>query len=133
MTFDDEILSIQEARLLNPLVLAFVGDAVETLYVRRKLAMHSDAKANRLHTLATREINATAQSRAVESIMDMLTEEESDIYRRARNSKVSTPAKHATLDDYKKASGFEAVLGYLYLTGRSKRIKELMEAAERPL
>ena len=95
--------------------------------------MHSDAKANRLHALATKEINATAQSRAVESIMDMLTEEESDIYRRARNSKVSTPAKHATLDDYKKASGFEAVLGYLYLTGRSERIKELMEAAERPL
>ena len=63
MTFDDEILSIQEARLLNPLVLAFVGDAVETLYVRRKLAMHSDAKANRLHALATKEINATAQSR----------------------------------------------------------------------
>lgn len=118
----------QEAKLLNPLVLAFVGDAVQTLYVRESLVHTSDAKANKLHTRASKQVNATAQSHTVQRIMSELTEDEQEIFRRARNSKINTPAKNAALDDYRKASGFEAVLGYVYLTGQRDRLMFLLDA-----
>jgi len=122
----DGVLTEQEILALNPLVLAFIGDAVQQLMVRTKLASISTAKAGELHKLATAEIKASAQAIAMDRMMPHLSEAEHDVYRRTRNTKMNTVAKNASIADYKKASGYEAVIGYLYLVGRSERLLELI-------
>ena len=127
------IISPQEknkVKQMNPLVLAFVGDGVQTLYVRAKVALSSDGKANALHRSAAAEVNAHAQSEEVEALLPYLTEEEKDVYLRARNSKTHRHAKNYSIADYRRASGLEAVIGYLYLTGETDRLKELFEKME---
>lgn len=119
-------ISCAEAKQLNPLVLAFVGDSVQTLYVRTKLTMSANQKAGGLHKLASLEVCATAQADAVQSLIEIFTSDEADIYRRARNSKSKSAAKNADIIDYHKASGYEAVLGYLYLTGQHERLDYLL-------
>ena len=116
---------------MNPLVLAFVGDGVETLFVRAKVALSGDAKANALHKRASAEVNAHAQSEQAERVLPYLTEEEKDIFLRARNSKSRHHAKNFSVTDYRRASGWEAVIGYLYLTGEIDRLKELFELMEK--
>ena len=116
---------------MNPLVLAFVGDGVETLFVRAKVALSGDAKANALHKKASAEVNAHAQSEQAERVLPYLTEEEKDIFLRARNSKSRHHAKNFSVTDYRRASGWEAVIGYLYLTGETDRLKELFELMEK--
>jgi len=111
----------------NPQVLAFVGDAVHTLYVREYVARKHQGKANDLHAVATKYIKASGQSEMVERLMPMLTDDELDVFRRARNYKTNNIAKHATVGDYKRATGFEAVLGYLYLTGNKDRLNEILK------
>ena len=128
------IISPQEKnkiKQMNPLVLAFVGDGVETLYVRAKVALSGGEKANALHKKASAEVNAHAQSEQAERILPYLTEEESEIYHRARNSKSRHHAKNFSVTDYRRASGLEAVIGYLYLTGETDRLKELFELMEK--
>ena len=128
------IVSPQEknkVKQMNPLVLAFVGDGVETLFVRSKVALSCDEKANALHKKAAAEVNAHAQSEQVERILPYLTEEETEIYHRARNSKSRHHAKNFSVTDYRRASGWEAVIGYLYLTGETDRLKELFELMEK--
>ena len=124
-------LDKNSAKQMNPLVLAFVGDGVETLFVRTKLALSSTAKAHELHIQASREINAKAQSAQLEKILDELSEEEKEIYHRARNSKNHHHAKNYSVADYRRASGLEAVIGYLYLTGEEERLQELFDKMER--
>lgn len=116
------IMTEEQAEQLNPLVLAFIGDSVETLYVRSRLVFKSDMKTGGLHKQAAKIINATQQSRAADMLSEFFNEKEKEIYKRARNSKTHTSAKNATIIDYKKASGYEAVIGYLYLTGQSERL-----------
>ncbi|HAE88307.1 MAG TPA: ribonuclease III [Clostridiales bacterium] len=116
---------------MNPLVLAFVGDGVETLFVRAKVALSGDAKANALHKKASAEVNAHAQSEQAERVLPYLTEEEKDVFLRARNSKSRHHAKNFSVTDYRRASGWEAVIGYLYLTGEIDRLKELFELMEK--
>ena len=128
------IISPQEknkVKQMNPLVLAFVGDGVETLYVRSKVALSCGEKANALHKKASAEVNAHAQSEQAERILPYLTEEETEIYHRARNSKSRHHAKNFSVTDYRRASGLEAVIGYLYLTGETERLKQLFEMMER--
>lgn len=120
-----------KVKQMNPLVLAFVGDGVETLYVRTRLALSSDAKANDLHRRTAGEVNAHAQSEQAEKLLPYLTEEERDIYLRARNSKSHHHAKNYSVTDYRRASGLEAVIGYLYLVGESKRLDALFELMEK--
>ncbi|NLK17698.1 MAG: ribonuclease III [Clostridiales bacterium] len=115
------------AREMNPLVLAFVGDSVQTLYIRAKLALSHDFKSGKLHELASRSVCAGAQAKTYEEIKHLLSDEEMDIYRRARNSKNYSGPKNASVADYRKATGFEAVLGYLYLTGKHDRLFELLK------
>ncbi|MDE6967323.1 MAG: ribonuclease III [Clostridia bacterium] len=124
-------LTEKEILELNPLVLAFVGDSVQQLYVRVKLASNSTAKAGELHKLATAEIKASAQAQYMDSIMASLQEDEIAIFKRARNTHMNTMAKHASVADYKKASGFEAVIGYLYLLGKNERLEELIQLIEK--
>lgn len=122
-------VSEAEAVSLNPLVLAFVGDTVQQLYVRTKLALNSQKKAGELHKLAVLEVKAVAQAEIVEKLLPLFTEEETDIFKRARNTHYNTSAKNASIGEYKKASGFEAVLGYLYLTGKHERLETLLSVS----
>ena len=119
----------KEARQLNPLVMAFVGDSVFTLFVRSKLAESSHAKAGGLHKEANRFVSATAQSRIFEALESELTEDEAAVARRAKNAHNNTVAKNATVSDYKRATSLEAVLGYLSLSKQDDRLSYILEKA----
>ena len=121
-----EIMDKTKVLNLNPVVLAFVGDAVYSLYIREKLTFISDSKAGQLNKLATNEVNAKAQADFINNIMELLTDDELGVFKRARNAKKGTKAKHATVTDYNLATGFEAVLGYLYLTGNYDRLNFIL-------
>ena len=121
-----EIMDKQKANNLNPIVLVFVGDAVYSLFVREKLTFTSDSKTGELNKLATEQVNATAQSEFVKEIMPLLNEDELSVFKRARNAKKPTKAKHASVSQYNVATGFEAVLGYLYLIGDNDRLNFLL-------
>ena len=116
---------------LNPLSLAFIGDSVQTLFVRTKYLVNSGEKAGSLHLKTANEVKATAQAKEADALLPLFTEEEKDIYHRARNSKGGTPSKNATTHDYKKASGLEAVIGYLYLTGQTERLNLIFSETEK--
>lgn len=118
-------LSKEEAQQMNPVVLAFVGDAVYTLLVREKLARESSAKTGALNALASRTVSAHGQSERLEAMFPLLTEEEAAIFRRGRNAKKLSKSKNATAAEYSRSTGFEALLGYLYLTGQTERIQTL--------
>lgn len=120
----------ERAKLMDPVVLAFVGDAVYTLYVRRSLALSHGFHTGQLNKLASEKVSAHGQSALLESILPRLTEEEAEIYRRGRNAKKPTKSKNATVGEYVRSTGFEALLGYLYLTGREARLQELFFAQE---
>ena len=124
-------LEKNKVKQMNPLVLAFVGDGVETLHVRTRVALEDTSKAHALHVKTAQEVNARAQSDCVEKVLPHLTEEETEIYRRARNSKSRHHAKNYSVADYRRASGLEAVIGYLYLTGEEGRLEELFELMEK--
>ncbi len=108
---------------INSLNLAFIGDAVWTLMVREYFCEHTNFKNNNLHKLTTRFVKASYQSVALENLQEILTIEEKDVARRARNTKMNTVSKNSSIADYKKATGFEAVIGYLYLLGNFDRIR----------
>ena len=118
-------LSEKKASSLNILALAFIGDSVHTLYVRTKNVETHDALINELHRMTSGRVNARTQAADAERILPSLSEEEHDIYRRARNAKINTAAKNASIAEYKKATGLEAVIGYLYITGKEERLKAL--------
>lgn len=119
-------VSLKDAYNMNAVVLAFIGDAVHTLAVRTELALTHTSKTDKLHVLTSKRVKASAQAELLDSIKDDLNETETEIYMRGRNAHTATVAKNATIADYKKATGFEAVIGYLYLTGQTGRIKELL-------
>ncbi|MEG1527939.1 MAG: ribonuclease III domain-containing protein [Clostridia bacterium] len=121
--------SNENATLLNPLVLAFVGDAVQTLFIRAKLATSTDYKAGELHRQTAMQVKSHTQAESAERLLPILSKEELAVYTRARNAKCNTIAKNSSIADYKKASGLEAVFGYLYLTSQSARLEELLNLA----
>ncbi|HIU82916.1 MAG TPA: Mini-ribonuclease 3 [Candidatus Faecicola pullistercoris] len=112
---------------MNPVVLAFVGDSVQQLYVRTKLSAGSTMKSGELHKLAVKEVRAVSQADFAHRLLPALLPREKDVFMRARNSKTNSPAKHASIADYKAATGFEAVIGYLYLSGGHERLLALLE------
>ncbi|MBQ3038911.1 MAG: Mini-ribonuclease 3 [Clostridia bacterium] len=115
---------------LSPLVLAYIGDGVYELYVRNKIIYaHPDMPPHKLHILSSSHVKAAAQSKSMLAIEPMLTEEELAIYKRGRNAKSATVPKNADVTDYRRATGFEALIGYLYLTKNSDRLDDLMEIA----
>lgn len=117
-----------EAGQTHPLVLANLGDAIHTLYVRASLIDGYAGKVNGLHREACARVNAAAQANLMKSALPLLNEEEADVFRRARNSHVNTVAKNASVADYKYATALEALIGYLYLTGRTDRLELLLQA-----
>ncbi len=118
-------LDKERAKQMNPVVLAFVGDAVYTLYVRRILAVSDLGKTGALNHIAAEKVSAHGQSTKLEDVLPLLTEEEAEIYRRGRNAKKPTKSKNASVAEYVRSTGFEAVVGYLYLTGQEERIEAL--------
>lgn len=119
----------QPVNQLPPLVLAFVGDSVFDLFIRSRLAMKKNESAHKLHVKATSYVKAAAQSKISGVLHDIFTDEEKAIFRRGRNAKSATIPKNADVQDYHRATAFEAVLGYLYLLGRYERLMELLNMA----
>lgn len=116
--------------LYPALVLAYIGDAVYEVFTReRVLSLHPDMPAHKLHKANVRYVKAAAQSNAMAAIEPMLTEHELAVYKRGRNAKSATVPKNADLADYRRATGFEALIGYLHLSEEKDRLEEIMEIA----
>jgi ribonuclease-3 family protein len=126
--FTEGALDKEQAKLINPVTLAFIGDAVYSLYVREKLVTAGGGKAADFQRTASKVVSAHGQSGLLETLIPLFTEEESEIFRRGRNAKKATKSKNASPAEYNRSTGFEAVLGFLYLTGQDERIKTLLRA-----
>lgn len=116
-----------DIRTYSPLTLAFIGDAVYDLIFRTAMVQKGNTSVNRLHQQTVAYVKAPAQAVLAETILDRLTPEEFAVYRRGRNAKPYTMAKNATMEEYKKATGLEALTGYLYLTNQMERVLELIQ------
>ncbi len=115
-----------EVRQINPVTLAFLGDAVYSLYVRERLVKTGGGKASDFQKTASKIVSAHGQSELVEKIYGLMTDEEQEIFRRGRNAKKATKSKNADTLEYNRSTGFEAVLGYLFLLEKHDRISELV-------
>ena len=113
---------------MHPLVLAFVGDAVFHLFVRKRLLSYTQTQVNILNDFSAKIVSAVGQARAYAEIEPMLTEEEKEIFRRGRNAQSRTP-RASTVREYHISTGFEALLGTLYLRNETERLQEISEAA----
>lgn len=122
-----------DIRTYSPLALAYIGDGIFDLVIRSIVVGKGNTKANKLHHRTSRIVKAHTQAEIIDALADQLTKEENDIYRRGRNAKSPTMAKNATMADYRKATGFEALMGYLYLTDQFERIVELTKIAAEQL
>lgn len=119
-------ISDADVNQLSPLVLAYVGDTVYEVYIRTMLVSGGNIPVHQLHKRSIAYVKAKAQNDIVHRIMDSLTEEEQEIVRRGRNAKSGTIPKNADVTEYKYATGFEAMLGYLYLKRRYDRLLEVL-------
>lgn len=118
-----------DIRSYAPLKLAYLGDAVFEILIRTLMIESMGGPVKNLHKAASELVNAGAQAKLVLAMVDGLTEEELAVYRHGRNAKTSSVAKHADIHDYRNATGLEALFGYLYLTGNTKRAIELLKMA----
>ena len=116
-----------DVRSYSPLVLAYIGDGIYELVIRSIVVERANRSANDLHKKTTRYVKAPAQSAMIEALLPEMTEDEEAVYRRGRNAKSYTTAKNASVADYRRATGFEALMGYLYLTGQTDRMLELIK------
>lgn len=115
-----------EINQLSPLVWAYVGDCVYELYVRTYLVETTKLNPHKLHIEAIKYVKAGAQCKALETIMDKLTEEEKDIVRRGRNAQNHHLPKNSNVQEYMYSTAFEGLIGYLYLSKRFERVKEII-------
>ena len=115
-----------DIRAYSPLTLAYIGDAVYDLIIRTVVVERANRAASALHKKTSGFVKAKTQSDMVEALIPYLTEEELEIYKRGRNAKSHTMAKNASVSDYRRATGFEALVGYLYLSGNFDRILQLV-------
>ena len=124
----EEAFAVEELdiRSYSPLTLAYIGDAVYDLIIRTVVVGRANRAASALHKKTSGFVKAKTQSDVVEVLIPHLTEEEMEIYKRGRNAKSHTMAKNASVSDYRRATGFEALVGYLYLTGNFDRILQLV-------
>ncbi len=116
----------KDIRSYSPLTLAYIGDSVYDLIIRSMVVGEGNARVNELNRRASEIVKAHAQSEMVGRLMSHLTEEELSVYKRGRNAKSATVAKNATVGDYRRATGLEALIGYLYLQDQTERIMELV-------
>lgn len=113
----------------SPLTLAFIGDSIYDLVIRTIVVGKGNTRPAKLHQETARLVKATAQAKAMDRIEPSLTEKEQEIFRRGRNANSGTTAKNAPIADYRRATGFEALIGYLYLADETERMMELIKKA----
>lgn len=118
-----------DLRTYSPLTLAYIGDAVFEIIIRTLIVEKGQRAANTLHKHTTKIVCAQTQSKMIDAVYESLTEEEQDIYRRGKNTKIHSSAKNASLSDYRKATGFEALCGYLFLKDDTVRITSIIRQA----
>ena len=119
-------LSSKDWKLYSPLTLAYLGDAVYEMVIRTICVKRTNMQTQKLHRKVTGYVSAKAQAMMMDALIGELTEEEESIYRRGRNSKPYTKAKNASMEEYLKATGFEALVGYLYLQKEYERMNALI-------
>lgn len=119
-------LSEKDWNMYSPLTLAYIGDAAYELIIRTIFVKQGNCQPQKLHRKVTACVSAKAQAQMIEALQPHLTEEEAGVYRRGRNSKPYTKAKNASMTEYLEATGFEAVMGYLYLKQEFARMNELI-------
>lgn len=118
----------EDIRTYSPLTLAYLGDAVYEIVIRTLLVKRENCQVNKLHQRASSLVKASAQSAMIQKLETVLTEEEHLVYKRGRNAHSVTMAKNATMSDYRRATGFEALIGYLYLKEDMTRMLDLIHA-----
>lgn len=118
-----------DIRSYSPLALAYIGDGIYDLIIRSMIVGKGNTQANLLHRQTSQLVKAHTQSEMIEILLPELTEEELAVYKRGRNAKSPTTAKNATVADYRRATGFEALMGYLYLENQMERMMELIKTA----
>ncbi|MEF9952421.1 MAG: ribonuclease III domain-containing protein [Clostridium sp.] len=124
---DEMIIKEADVRLMNPITLAYMGDSIYEMYIRRYIiSLSKDRRGKNLHKTSIKLANAKAQSQFLEDIMDILTEDEEYVVKRGRNTRTGHVPKSASVIDYKRATAFEALIGYLYLLGKKDRLEEIM-------
>lgn len=123
-----EPLKLQEVDTCSysPLALAYIGDAMYELIIRTKVINHGSMQVNKMHKKTTSLVNAGTQAAMIKALAPDLTPEEEAVFKRGRNAKSVSSAKHATMIDYRMATGFEALIGYLYITGQQERMMTLV-------
>ncbi len=115
-----------EPRLISPLSLAYIGDAVYEMYIRTYIMKDINMPVSKLHKTATRYVSARAQADIIKELLDSLTEDELSVYKRGRNAHSYTSAKNADIVDYRMATGLEALIGYLYIKKDNARLKDII-------
>lgn len=119
-----------DVNMMSPLIWAYIGDCVYELYVRQELINKTNLKPHKLHIEAIKYVKASKQAEILQRISDKLTDEEKDIVRRGRNTENHHLPKNATVQDYMYSTAFEALIGYLYLTKKDERLKEILSYIE---
>lgn len=120
-------LKENDIRSYSPLTLAYIGDAVYEILIRTIVVSEGNTQVNKMHKKSSNLVKAETQALIIKALMDELSEEELAYYKRGRNAKSYTSAKNASMSDYRMATGFEALVGYLYLTGQDERLFEIVK------
>ena len=123
----DEYIKNIDLQTVSMQTLAFIGDAVYNVYIRCYLASHSNVKTGMLHKESIKYVSAKGQSHTIDDILEILTEEEMSVYKRGRNTNINTVSKNIDVVNYKRATGFEALIGYLYVKCEKNRLDELVK------
>ena len=128
-SYMQEIFQMEEVDVstYSPLTLAYIGDGIYDLIIRSIVVNHGNKQVNKLHKETSSLVQASAQSLMMRTMQEHLTEEETAVYKRGRNAKSISPAKNQSITDYRRATGFEALLGYLYLKKEWKRMLDLVK------
>lgn len=125
-----ETVGISRANNLSAVTLAFVGDAVHSLYVRQKLSLEADYQPSVLQKMSCERVSAHGQNDLLKKVEKLFTEEEQAVFKRGRNAKKPSHSKNADLAEYNNSTGLEAVLGWLYLTGQNERLMRFLGEIE---
>ena len=129
VSYMNELFQMEEVdiREYSPLRLAYIGDCIYDLVIKSLVINEGNKQVNKLHQETSKLVQASAQSLMMRTMQEHLTEEEHAVYKRGRNAKSVSPAKNQSITDYRRATGFEALLGYLYLKKDYKRLLELVK------
>ncbi len=125
----ENVFSLKEVDInsYSPLALAYIGDSIYDLIIKTLVINEGNAQVQKLHKKTSSLVQASAQSQMMRAMQEHLTEEEHGVYKRGRNAKSVSPAKNQSITDYRRATGFEALMGYLYLKKEWKRMLELVK------